>query len=263
MQEEKKAQKTHGSLEKGVRLLTAFMPDNKEMGVMELAKKFSMNRSTVSRMLTVLKRQGFVLQNPENKRYSLGPVVASLGAAYRRSFQSTVVLLAKPYLDQLRNEINNTVVLALPSGDDIIIAHVAEGLGPIKVAAQVGDRRHYHATSDGKCLLAFSSPSYIDKVLLSPLLRMTPKTIVDPEHLRKELKKIHQQGFSFDCEGNFLGISAFSVPLLNMNHSPIAAITIASPSGSVTWKEKNFFVERLKSTAATLSSLLVGDTVSL
>jgi DNA-binding IclR family transcriptional regulator len=61
MQREKSAQRTHGSLEKGVRLLTAFLPDNKEIGVVELAKPFSMNRSTVSRMLTVLKRLGFVL----------------------------------------------------------------------------------------------------------------------------------------------------------------------------------------------------------
>ena len=138
MQREKSAQRTHGSLEKGVRLLTAFLPDNKEIGVVELAKQFSMNRSTVSRMLTVLKRLGFVLQNPENKKYSLGPHVANLATAYRSSFQSTLTQLAKPYLDELRNEVNNTIILALPLDEDMVIAYVTEGFGPIKVAAQVG-----------------------------------------------------------------------------------------------------------------------------
>lgn len=179
MQREKSAQRTHGSLEKGVRLLTAFLPDNKEIGVVELAKQFSMNRSTVSRMLTVLKRLGFVLQNPENKKYSLGPHVANLATAYRSSFQSTLTQLAKPYLDQLRNEVNNTIILALPLDEDMVIAYVTEGLGPIKVAAQVGDKRFFHSTAGGRCLLAHSSQSLIDKVLQSELPSMTPTTIVD------------------------------------------------------------------------------------
>ena len=179
MQREKSAQRTHGSLEKGVRLLTAFLPDNKEIGVVELAKQFSMNRSTVSRMLTVLKRLGFVLQNPENKKYSLGPHVANLATAYRSSFQSTLTQLAKPYLDELRNEVNNTIILALPLDEDMVIAYVTEGLGPIKVAAQVGDKRFFHSTAGGSCLLAHSSQSLIDKVLQSELPSMTPTTIVD------------------------------------------------------------------------------------
>lgn len=263
MEQQKKTQKTHGSLEKGIGLLSAFVPDNKELGVMELAKRFSMNRSTVSRMLTVLKRQGLVLQNPENKKYSLGPFVASLSTAYRHSFQSTLVLLAKPHLEQLRNEVNNTVVLALPSDSGIVIALVLEGLGPIKVAAQVGDRRHYHSTSDGKCLLAYSSAALIDKVLESNLPQLTPSTITDHEILKKELKKIRQRGFSFDSGGNFLGINAFSVPVSKTNGSPIAAITIAGPSSTVIWKKRTFFVEKLKSTAATISSLVVGGVGSI
>ena len=64
MQQERKRQQTHSSLEKGLKLLSVFIPDNREMGTVEIAKSFSMNRSTVSRMLSVLQRQGFVRQNP-------------------------------------------------------------------------------------------------------------------------------------------------------------------------------------------------------
>ena len=68
MQQEQEELRTHGSLEKGLNLLSVFLPDNCEQGTVEIARSFSMNRSTVSRMLSVLKKKGFVRQNPVNKK---------------------------------------------------------------------------------------------------------------------------------------------------------------------------------------------------
>lgn len=259
MQDKKQAKLTHGSLEKGVRLLTAFLPDNKELGIVELSSLFEMNRSTVSRMLTVLKRQGLVLQNPDSKKYSLGPLVASLATAYQNSFQSTLTLIAKPYLDDLRNTLHNTVVLALPIDSGMVIAYVTEGLGPIKVVAQLGEKRPFHSTAGGKCLLAYSPVNRIEQVLKTDLPRLTPATIVDPKVLEEELIRIRNRGFSFDSEGHYVGISAFAVPLLDNSGLPVAAITTAGPSNVVLWEKRDFFVEKLKAAAESLRTQLAGE----
>ena len=145
------------------------------MGTVELANLFEMNRSTVSRMLTVLKRQGLVLQNPESKKYSLGPMVASLSTAYQSSFQPRLTLIAKSYLDNLRNELENTVVLALPQDNGMVIAYVTEGLGPLKVVAEVGEKRHFHSTAGGKCILAFSPAHRIELCAVRPCARRGPR----------------------------------------------------------------------------------------
>lgn len=253
------AKPTHGSLEKGVHLLTAFLPDNKELGIIEIANLFAMNRSTVSRMLTVLKRQGLVLQNPESKKYSLGPMIASLSTAYQSSFQPRLTMLAKPYLDTLRNELENTVVLALPQDNGIVIVYVTEGLGPLKVVAQVGELRHFHTTAGGKAFLAFAPSHRIEQVLKSDLVKKTDSTIVDPAELKKELDKTRKRGFAFDAGGYFEGVSAFAVPLLDNSGLPIAAITVAGPSSTITWQKRDFFVDKLKKAAESIHAQLTGD----
>ena len=134
MQQRAEGQRTHSSLEKGLHLLSVFIPDNREMGTVEIANSFSMNRSTVSRMLSVLRKQGFVRQNPESRKYSLGPQIYSLAVAYSRSFESLLTQTAKPFLDQLRLDLKQTVVLEIPVGDRVMVIYVTEGLGPIKIS---------------------------------------------------------------------------------------------------------------------------------
>lgn len=261
METKKQPQKTHGSLEKGLGLLSAFVPENKERGTVELSKLFSMNRSTVSRMLTVLKRSGFVIQNPENKKYSLGPFVASLSAAYQSSFESTITQFAKPYLDQLRRELNQTVVLEIPSGDHTVVTYVTEGLGPVKIRATVGDWHSYHTSAGGKCILAFAAENVVDRVLQSELPRLTPQTIVEPEKLAKELGKIRKTGFAFDGEGSNTGICAFGLPVFIEKNHVAAAIVAAGPTNLVSWEEREFFVEKMQTTADKISRVLTNSAI--
>ena len=248
--------RTHKSLEKGLLLLNAFLPDNKELGTVELSRLAGMHRSTVSRLLSVLKRHGFVRQNDENKKYSIGPTVAHLSTAYRRSFQSTFSQLAKPYLDQLRNEAAQTVVLEIPSGGYTVLTYVAEGFGSIRIAGRVGDRHHYHTSAGAQCILAFSSNERIDEILNADLPQLTPNSLVNPEALKKELEAIRKRGFAFDGEGNNLGINAFGVPVFDSDGSPAGAIVIAGASHMVTWDKRQHFVELLQRASENIGSSL-------
>ena len=259
MQQRAEGQRTHSSLEKGLHLLSVFIPDNREMGTVEIANSFSMNRSTVSRMLSVLRKQGFVRQNPESRKYSLGPQIYSLAVAYSRSFESLLTQTAKPFLDQLRLDLNQTVVLEIPVGDRVMVIYVTEGLGPIKISARVGDRHCYHSSAGGKCILAFSSQNLINDILSSKLKEFTPKTITDPLELGKELETVRRSRFAFDDEGNNPGISAFAVPVFDKDGAPAAAIVTAGPSNQVIWEKRNFFVRGLQDAAHNMRQQLNGD----
>ena len=258
MQQKEGGQRTHSSLEKGLNLLSVFIPDNREMGTVEISKLFSMNRSTVSRMLSVLRKQGFVRQNPESKKYSLGPQIYSLAVAYNHSFESLLTQIAKPFLDQLRLDIGQTVVLEVPVGDRVMVIYVTEGLGPIKISARVGDRHCYHTSAGGKCILAFSSQEMINSVLESELQSFTPKTITDAKQLERELEATRESGFAFDDEGNNPGISAFGVPVFDKDGIPVAAIVTAGPSHQMVWEQRDFFVKGLEEAARGMGQELTG-----
>ena len=156
---------THQSLEKALKLMTVFIPDNRELGTVELAEIMGLHRSTASRLLSVLKLHGYLRQNPENRKYSIGPTVADLATAYRRSFQTTFLQIAKPQIDELRNEVGQTAILEVPSGDRTVLTYVAEGFGSIRIKSGVGDRHHFHTSAGGKSILAFSKQEFIDDFL--------------------------------------------------------------------------------------------------
>jgi DNA-binding IclR family transcriptional regulator len=259
MQQDRRKIRTHGSLEKGLSLLSVFIPDNREMGTVEISRTFLMNRSTVSRMLTVLRRQGFVRQNPVNKKYSLGPEIHSLAEAYRNSFRSTLTQIAKPHLDQLRLSLHQTVVLEIPLDDRVMVIYVTEGLGPIKISARVGDRHCYHTSAGGKCILAFSSEDFINDILSSKLQSFTSKTITNPEELGRELDAVRISGFAFDDEGNNRGIRAFAVPVFDKEGAPAAAIVTAGPSNQIVWDQRKIFLKGLQAAAKKISRQLTGD----
>lgn len=197
-------------------------------------------------------------QNLETKKYSLGPEIDSLAQAYRNSFRFTVIEIARLYLDDLRLALDQTVVLELPFGDRAMVVYVTEGLGPIRISARLGDRRYYHSSAGGKCILAFSSDEFIKVVLNRDLPELTLNTVTEPKEIINELEKIRRDGFSSDDEENSEGISAFAVPLLTNSGLPIAAITVAGPSNVLTWDKGAFFIEQLKKTAESIHAQLTG-----
>ncbi len=248
--------KTHQSLERALEILLAFKPYNKEMGTLGLSHCLGLHKSTVSRLLSVLKSFGFVQQNPHNRKYSIGPAIAELGAVVQHSLKSRLTLLAQPFLDELRNELEETVVLEIPYTDRTVIAFVAEGFGPVRIHGAVGDRQHYHSSAGGKVLLAFSDAGFKERIMSDKMARRTPNTIIKTEHLERELEIILKQGFAFDREENNTGIQAYGVPVFNREAKAAAAVIVAGSSQIVTWERRSELIPRLSKTARLISSQL-------
>ena len=92
--------KTHQSLERALEVMLHFREHNSETGTLELSQKFGLHKSTASRILTVLKNHGFLRQNADNKKYSLGPSIADLGVSLLRSLNFDLTQTARPYMEE-------------------------------------------------------------------------------------------------------------------------------------------------------------------
>jgi IclR family KDG regulon transcriptional repressor len=102
---------THKAVEKALDILMVFIPHNQEIGTVELSEKMGLHKSTVSRLLHVLSGKGFLQQNPETRRFQLGPSAMALGMAIKKSLETNPVHIAKPYIDSLREEVQETITL--------------------------------------------------------------------------------------------------------------------------------------------------------
>ncbi len=67
------------SLERGLAILSAFKPATPELGISELARELGLTRSTSHRYVATLARLGYLQQNPQSRKYRLGPRVLDLG----------------------------------------------------------------------------------------------------------------------------------------------------------------------------------------
>ena len=247
---------THKAVEKALDILMTFTPYNQEMGTVELSEKMGFHKSTASRLLHVLSRKGFLKQNPETKKYQLGPSSMDLGTAIKKSLETNLVSIAKPYIDSLRDTLNETVTLEVFSGTNTILAYFAEGPHRVNLAGNIGDILAVHAAAGAKAILSFSSPRVRDRILSGNLARLTPNTVTDPALLQRQFQGILRHGIAFDDEEHDIGTKAMGTPIFNSEGRPVAALVVAGPAQRIKLKSDTLMAKRLKETAAKISKQL-------
>ena len=248
--------KSHQSLEKALIILLAFEPQNREIWTVELSKMVSLHKSTVSRLLKVLMAYKFIQQNPQTKKFSLGSANIRLGQALRQSLKTNLVQIAKPFLDELRDRLNETVILEVLSGDSMIMVYLAEGSRMVRLHGSIGDRVPFHAASGAKAFLAFCPKNIRDALLGGKLQRFTKNTITNPKELYLQLEEIKTRGFAFDQEEVDEGTSAVGAPILDYEGNSVAAVVVAGPSQRFKWPGNSPVVSDLKDTAKKISDKL-------
>lgn len=244
------------AIEKALDVLNAFVPYNQELGTMEVSQQLGLHKATASRILITLTNKGFLQQNPQTKKYRLGPSSLDLGRAVAYSLNGDIVQLAKPLLDDLRSELKETVVLEIFSGGRTVMAYIAEGPQRVRIAGTVGDRLPSHSAAGSKAILAYSSPEIVDSVLENKLSSFTPHTITDPVLIRQELREVRKKGYSVDREEIDIGINAIGAPIFNHDDEPVAAVVVAGPSQRIKFGNSSAIVSSVKDCATRISALL-------
>src|SRR2546422_3979673 len=187
------------SLERGLAILSAFKAGRPELGISELARELGLTRSTSHRYVATLARLGYLQQNPQSRKYRLGPRVLDLGCSAINSMELREISL--PHLQQLSDETGHTVNMAILDGTDIVYIERVRSSRPgqrdIDLDLHVGSRLPAYCTSMGKVLLAYLPEADRRAVLDSILLtRRGPNTLTDLEALCEDLERVRRTGLA-------------------------------------------------------------------
>ena len=109
---------TSQSLERGLAILSSFHPDRPLIGGSELSRELDLSRSTAHRYVTTLAKLGYLQQDPDSKRYRLGPKVLDLGFSAINSMDLREI--SAPHLRLLSDETGCTINLAILDGTDVV-----------------------------------------------------------------------------------------------------------------------------------------------
>ena len=245
--------KKHNAIEKALTILNIFSPNNHELSTNEISEKMGYHKATTSRTLLLLTSYGFLEQNRENKKFKLGPSIAILSSSLYRSLESKLIKLASPYLEKLRESIQETVVLEVLSGRTTVRAYSIEGPGPLHLIGTIGARLPIHATAGSKAILAHLDPKTWDYFLDNDLPWRTASTITDLNQYKKELRKAKTDGIAFDMEELDPDVCAMAAPVFNAEGIPIAAVVIATLAGHLKRDINSRKAIQLKKTADKIS----------
>ena len=196
----------------------------------EVTTELDASKSTAHRYLVTLEHLG-VVERDESDEFFLGPVIAKLGGAYLRDHSLRRV--AQPFLDRLARSTQETIHLAVPSGDEAVYIAKIDSVHSVQMASAVGSRAALHCTSLGKAILAYL-PDTLEQIIQNGIESKTPHTIVAPKALRAELEQVRKKGYAIDNQENELGVRCVGAPVFDHMERVIGAISISGPSNRIT-----------------------------
>jgi DNA-binding IclR family transcriptional regulator len=140
--------------------------------------------------------------------------------------------VATPFLADLYQLSRETVRLAVLDGVEATYIHGIHGHASVLSVSKIGFRVPASCTAVGKAMLAFGPRETASLVLGQGLLRRTPFSIVTPNLLVTQLRRIRESGVAYDHEECRLGMACVAAPVLDADGMAVAAISITGRSGT-------------------------------
>jgi IclR family pca regulon transcriptional regulator len=221
---------TSQSLERGLAILSSFHSNRPLIGVSELSRELDLSRSTAHRYIATLAQLGYLQQDPDSKRYRLGPKVLDLGFSAMNSMD--LLEISAPHLRQLSDKTQHTVNLAILDGTDVVYIERCRTTGPgqreIDLNLHVGARLPAYCTAMGKAILAFMPEREVEKIIKRiDFAPRGPNTITDAAAFREELARIRESGISINDEELAYGLRSIAAPIHSHSGEPLAALNLA------------------------------------
>jgi DNA-binding IclR family transcriptional regulator len=195
-----------------------------------VARELGLPRSTVYHLLAALRKEGFVVHLPEERRYGLGVAAFELGSAYAR--QEPLRWIARTVLARLVALTRQNGHFAVLHGRDVLYVIEERFPGRPSLVTDVGVRLPAPLTASGLAMLA---------ALPAPQLRaLFPSRSALPDGgpgsltaLRRALADVRRRGHAVEDGSVTAGFASVACAVLDHGGQPVAAVALTFPSDEV------------------------------
>jgi DNA-binding IclR family transcriptional regulator len=215
----------------------------------ELALAADLPKSTTSRLLNALERQG-LLERDRDGAFRPGAVLARF--ARRGSSAAELIEAAQPVLDSLGRRTGETINLAIAGPDAVEQIAQVDSSYLLGTTNWVGLQVPFHCSALGKVFLAHG-------VVILPKGRLearTARTLTTRESLSAELTLVLRRGYAVAAEELEPGLVALAAPVWGADGDVVAALSVSGPAVRLTAERVPVVAAVLVDEAETLSRLL-------
>lgn len=215
------------SLGKAMRVLEAFRSARETLGLTELVQLTGMGKSAVQRFTHTWEKLGYLVKDPQTRRYGLGPRVVELGYFFLRS--DRLVSLAAPHLVALRERCGLAVNMSVLDGPEMIYLLRLPSRQLTLSEMLAGRRMPAWSNSAGRMLLSQLDDIALDHYFATTAISAyTARTDTDPARLAGEVRQARSQGYALTRDQVLLNQVGAAVLLRDDLRRPVAALNVTA-----------------------------------
>jgi len=232
--------------------MSLFSSSHPELGIAEISRLMGLPKPTVHGLVQTLLGEGYLNQDEETRKYSVGLKLVELG-----SLQAGNLKINQVGGDLVQRLAVNTGLharIAIWDHDSMLITLDAFPSVENIVLQRVGPRVPAYCTAVGKAVLFTMGDveisAYIER---NTLHRFTHNTITDTVQLKERLKAALESGYVTENNELLLGMSCVAVPIFDASCKAMGAISLSGTPDSIKGKRLSDVVPRIIQTGFEIS----------
>jgi IclR family acetate operon transcriptional repressor len=237
------------SLDQGLALFAAIVRDDGLSAAATIAAALGFAPSSARRTISALERAGMI-ERIARGRYAGSERLAALTARidpYRRLIEA-----ARPVLRRIAKREGATAHCGIFDGD--MVTYLVKEGGTGMFTRERGQLEAY-CTGIGKVLLAQLSPAKLDAYMRGSFVKLTERTLADPDALRSVINAIRIHGYAVDDREMAEDVACVAVPIEVMGRA-VAAISISGNPSMVRLETPERLAGRLAGCAREIAARL-------
>jgi DNA-binding IclR family transcriptional regulator len=216
-------------LDRALAVLKVLSQEVPDLTLAQVSALLHLHKSTAHRLIMVLEGHKLIERNSKTGTYRLGMKLFELGT--RAVSQLDLRERARPILDRLVRETDETVHLCVYDNGEVVYVDKVEPARSVRLASTVGRRHPAFCTAVGKAMMAAMPEEQVEAAVQKHGLRpLTRKTIGSLGELKAELAKVRKLGYAVDDEENEEGVCCVGAVVRGISGEPTAAISVSGPS---------------------------------
>lgn len=212
------------SVTRAMALLDLLAQERTPMGLARLASSLGLPKSSVHALCHTLLNLGY-LRRQGDAGFFIGPRVMPLADAFVSG--TDVAQAFNAVWDEMGAPPEETVILSVLNGTDVVYVAARSGARPLGLAFRVGMRLPAHLAASGRAMLAYLPTEAVRAMYAgSALTAPAHGDTLTIETLLEELARTRQRHHSIDDEGVRQGVHCIGAPVFDASAAVVAGIGV-------------------------------------
>ena len=213
-----------------MRILRCFRAGEGHLGVVEIAERTGLHKSSISRQLQTLESEGLVERDPASLKYSLGLGLLSVAGTLLADLD--VRRAAYPLLGELASATRESCSLVFWSEGQAVIVEQVTCPEPIRHSTAIGTR--YDTTASSSVLVFLAARENVEVSQLVENGRVTLQGHASSAELLEELDRIRRDGIAINDGRTDSAEWGVCAPVRDHRADVVAGLLVSAPRFRVT-----------------------------